>query len=201
MKFLNGILIVAVFALVTACGGGAKTENTEGTDSAKTETASTENKNEETTKAEETQAPQAILTSLKWQMSLEAAMASIPEEEKAKMTEEDKKKMEEMVKMITMQFNADGSYIAGKGEEKGTWTLSEDGKTLTTKDSKGKEDVLTVKELAAEKLVLEKKEGEKTEEIILIPAKAETTTEGTTEEKKEEAPEKKEEEKKDGEHK
>ena len=206
MKFLNGLLIIAVFTFMTACGGGDKGKNTEGGETASTETkkeGETEVKKEGETevKKEEAKAPAALLTATKWMMDAESMMAAMPEEQKSKMTEEQKKKMAEMAKSITVQYNADGSFVGSKGgeEEKGTWTLSEDGKTLTTKDSKDKEEKLTLTELTAEKAVFEvpaKKEGEKAIVITLIPAVAADATTESTEKKEETKPEEKTEEKK-----
>lgn len=194
MKFLNGLLIIAVFAFVTACGGGAKTEATEGGETANTEEVKKEGegtdvKKEEETKKEEAKAPKALLIAQKWMLDGESMLAAMPEEQKSKMTEEQQKQMMENAKQVTIQYNADGSFVGFKGEteEKGTWTLSEDGKTLTTKDAKDKEETLTIKEITAEKMVFEiaaAKEGEKATTLTLVPAvKAE---EVKTDDKKEE---------------
>ena len=207
MRFLNGLLVIAVVAFMTACGGGAKTGNTEGTgtDSASTtETANTENtekKNEETTSSE-TKAPKDMLAQ-KWMMDGEAAIASLPEERRPK-TDEEKQKMMERAQQVTMQFNADGTYVGVRGgrESKGTWTLSEDGKTLTTKEEgKEKEEVLAITEMGADKMVFEVGEGERKSVITMVPfkAKEEGTTETKEGEKKE--GETKEGEKKEGEKK
>jgi hypothetical protein len=68
----------------------------------------------------------------------------------------------------TMDFKKDGTYeVSGKNVEKGTWKMSEDGKTFTTKtDGKDKEDSFEVKELTKEKFVL--KRGEM--EAVMTPA-------------------------------
>ncbi|OJJ16168.1 hypothetical protein BKI52_35975 [marine bacterium AO1-C] len=209
MRFLNGLLIIAVFAFMTACGGGAKTENTEGTatDSASTtETANTDNtekKNEETTSSE-TKAPKDMLAQ-KWSFDADAILAAMmetaTEEEKKAMTDESKEEMKKEMAKETMEFKADGTYINtdAKGkEEKGTWTLSEDGKTLTTKaEGQEKEDVIVVKELTADKMVGEMKVGDKTRTLVMKVFAGEST-EGTTETKE---GEKKEGETKEGEKK
>lgn len=204
MKFLNGLLIIAVFTFMTACGGGAETKNTEGGETANTETKKEEgtDKKAEETKKEEAKAPAALLSATKWMMDGEAMLAAMPEEQKKGLTEEQKKSMLENAKKVTVQYNADGTFVGAKGdtEEKGTWTLSEDGKTLTTKDAKDKEESLTIKELTAEKIVFEipaKKEGEKAVVITLVPAVAsDAKTAESTEKKEETKPEEKKEEKK-----
>ena len=57
----------------------------------------------------------------------------------------------------TIEFNKDGSFTAwtnGKEQDKGTYTLSEDAKTLTTKSATtGREEPITVKELTKDKMV------------------------------------------------
>jgi hypothetical protein len=69
---------------------------------------------------------------------------------------------------ITMEFKKDGTYEAvGKEVERGTWVLSEDGKTLTGKvNGKDKEQKLEIKELTKEKLVITKGG----EDLIFTPA-------------------------------
>ena len=64
---------------------------------------------------------------------------------------------QELYARVTSTFNADGKYeIAGlkDGGDQGTWSVSEDGKSLTTKSVDGKGDVSTVEEITADKLVL-----------------------------------------------
>lgn len=57
----------------------------------------------------------------------------------------------------TIEFMKDGKYAAwskGKENDKGTYSLSEDGKTLTTKSENTKrEEAITVKELTNDKMV------------------------------------------------
>lgn len=192
MKFLNGLLIIAVFAFVTACGGGAKTGNTEG-ETANTETKkegeSTEVKKEEE-KKEETKAPKDLLIAQKWGYDVDATVANLPEEEQKKISEEQKKAM----KGMSMEFKADGTYemaMNGEAKEKGTWTMSEDGKAITTKqEGKDKEVVANIKEMTADKMVIEMKDGDKTESFVMIkfvaPAKEEVKADDKKEETKKE---------------
>lgn len=209
MRFLNGLLIIAVVAFMTACGGGAKTNNTEGTDSTSTtETANTDNtekKNDETSSTETAKMPKDMLAQ-KWGYDGDAILAKMveqaTEEEKKAMTDEMKSKMKESFSKGSMEFKADGTYIntddKGK-EEKGTWTLSEDGKTLTTKkEGSDKEQVIAVKELTADKMVGEMKNGERTMTVVMKPFTGETTSTETKEGEKKEG-ENKEGEKKEGE--
>lgn len=50
----------------------------------------------------------------------------------------------------------------------GTWSLSEDGKTLKMKDSEGKEEEMTVEELTKNKIVLSDKK-ESANQVTLVP--------------------------------
>ena len=194
MKFLNGLLIIAVFAFVTACGGGAKTEATEGetanTEEVKKEGEGTDVKKEEETKKEEAKAPKALLVAQKWGYDVDATIAALPEEKQKDFSDEQKKAM----KGMSMEFKADGTYemaMNGEAKEKGTWTLSEDGKTITTKEEgKDKEVVANIKEMTADKMVIEMKEGDKTESFVMVkfvaPAKEEVKADDKKEETKKE---------------
>lgn len=198
MKFLNGILVIAVFALMTACGGGATTENTDDatTDTAAAKPAETEKKNEETTSTE-TKAPVAILTAGTWMLDVEAMVAKMPEEEAKALTDE----IKAMMSKGRLVFEEGGVLKTTDPEgksENAAWKLSEDGKTFTITEGEGEkkeETVNKVLELTAEKIVMEYEKEGKTQYMILKPAPMEST-EGTTETKE---GEKKEVEKKEGE--
>ena len=191
MKFLNGLLIIAVFAFVTACGGGAKTEATEGGETASTEEVKkdgegTDVKKEEETKKEEAKAPKDLLIAQKWGYDVDATVAALPEEQQKSISEEQKKVM----KGMSMEFKADGTYemaMNGEAKEKGTWTMSEDGKTVTTKEEgKDKEVVANIKEMTADKMVIEMKEGDKTESFVMVKFVAPAKEEVKADDKKEE---------------
>jgi hypothetical protein len=65
-----------------------------------------------------------------------------------------------MLLSSTMQFTEDGHYTTsgGIGADQGTYTLDEEGKTLSTISSAGKNsDVYTIDDLDKEKLVLSRK--------------------------------------------
>ncbi|WP_299464683.1 lipocalin family protein [uncultured Microscilla sp.] len=194
MKFLNGLLIIAVFAFVTACGGGANTGNTEGDTTSTAETKkdgeSTEVNKEDETKKEDQNAPKVLLVAQKWGYDVDASVGMLSEEDQKKISEEQKKAM----KGMSMEFKADGTYemaLNGEAKEKGTWTMSEDGKTITTKEEgKDKEVIANLKEMTAEKMVIEMKDGEKTETFVMVkfvaPVKEEVNAEGNKEETKKE---------------
>jgi hypothetical protein len=57
----------------------------------------------------------------------------------------------------SFQFMKDGSYVVNMGrEDKGTYTLDKEGKTMTTKSTNGGSDgSYTIVELTADKLVME----------------------------------------------
>ena len=63
----------------------------------------------------------------------------------------------------TMEFTKDGKFVsAGMGPTKGgTYSLSEDGKTLTTTDEgSSTPDILAIDEISKDKMVVEDKKGE-----------------------------------------
>ncbi len=63
----------------------------------------------------------------------------------------------EMISKFTMTFLENGNYdFTGRTEDgsQGSWQISEDGVSLTTKSSDGQVDLSTVVELTSEKLVL-----------------------------------------------
>lgn len=134
MKLINAFLFSALTVVLVACGGSAK-DNLVG----------------------------------KWQVSdidMSAMMESVPEEQKAFM-ESMLPMMEEAMKSMTMEFSADGKVITKSSmmgqetEEEGTWTLSDDGKTLSF-DNEGKEQTMEITELTANKMVVNIKEDETT---------------------------------------
>lgn len=87
-------------------------------------------------------------------------LAQVPDslkETQKKAMEDGMKQQQEAMKALTMTFKDDKTFeTAMEGKtDKGTWAISEDGKTLTTKQGEpGKEDKLTIDELVAAKLVV-----------------------------------------------
>lgn len=83
------------------------------------------------------------------------------------MKEEYKSNFESM-KNVTIEYKEDKTYemVAEGNTEKGTWILSEDGKTLTSKTegAEGEGDSVTIVELTAEKMIVssEVTQGENT---------------------------------------
>jgi hypothetical protein len=64
-----------------------------------------------------------------------------------------------MLQNSTMQFTEDGHYTSsgGIGADQGTYTLDQEGETLSTISSAGRNsDVYTIKDLDSEKLVLKR---------------------------------------------
>lgn len=132
MKLLNVFLFSALTIVMVACGGSAK-DNLVG----------------------------------KWQVSdidMSAMLESVPEDQKAFM-ESMLPMMEEAMKSMTMEFSADGkvitksSMMGQENEDEGTWTLSDDGKTLSF-DTDGKKEEMEVTELTATKMVVNVKEDD-----------------------------------------
>lgn len=63
---------------------------------------------------------------------------------------------------VTFNFLADGKYeIVGlkDGGDQGKWTISKDGKSLTTKSVDGQGDVSTITEITADKLLMTQAEA------------------------------------------
>lgn len=85
-------------------------------------------------------------------------LAGLSEEERA-MYESFMPMMEEAFKTMEMTFNADGtmttkaSMMGQESNDEGTWTLSDDGKTLTTTTG-GKEENIAVEKLTSSELTL-----------------------------------------------
>jgi len=158
MKFKHVMLALAATIMMASCGqkkeGDAKAETTEST-----EAAAEAPKTEEASKAE----PKDLIAKA-WMiddMDASAMIAKLPKEEQEKM----KKSMEENKSKIKgnmiFDFKADGKVTNiikdGKQEIKsdGTWTLSDDGKTLTTIDDKGKKSEVNVLKLTEDALELQ----------------------------------------------
>ena len=82
---------------------------------------------------------------------------SMKEAQKAAMESGMKESFDKMKGALTMTFKDDKTFesaMEGK-TDKGTWAISEDGKTLTTTQGEpGKEDKLNIDELTANKLVV-----------------------------------------------
>jgi DNA replication initiation complex subunit (GINS family) len=91
-------------------------------------------------------------------VDMSAMLAGMSEEEK-KMYESFLPMMEEAMKSMVMTFKADGkmetkaSMMGQENTDKGTWKLSEDGKTLTTETGGKKEDI-KIESLDDSKMVL-----------------------------------------------
>lgn len=156
MKLLQNLLTVSFFALLTACGGGEKTE--EKKDTLQTEEPKIEEKTEEP-KMELTEDAKMLVK--KWQM--------------VSFTHTDGKK-EDNIDDAFLELNEDGSFIEifkGQTIATGKWMLSEDKKSLTFKHETGefkdREKKEEVKEMGAEKLVTSDDDGKMIE--TYVPAK------------------------------
>lgn len=85
--------------------------------------------------------------------------------------------MLEEMKKTTIEYKADGSYesamtIMGQSKsEKGTWTISEDGKYIISTNEEKQTDTNIVGELTPEKLVLVGEDKGKKMSLVLTPAK------------------------------
>ena len=73
---------------------------------------------------------------------------------------------------VTLSFKEDGSFLYSESgsAEKGAWTLNDDGTQVTLKYAEGNRSVVqNIKELTAEKLVINSEEHEMKRTIILVP--------------------------------
>lgn len=127
MKLLNVMLVGALTMVMVACGGGSGKDQLVG----------------------------------KWQVTdvdMSAMMATIPEEQKAFM-EAMLPMMEEAMKSMTLEFTAEGkvmqvSAMMGETqEEEGTWSLSDDEKTLTI-NTKGRDENMNITSLSSSQMVV-----------------------------------------------
>lgn len=96
------------------------------------------------------------------------------------LSEEETKMMDAMKEMMVgkmeMTFDAEGNFTSKQPnpfkegevkETKGTWTISEDGKTLKTKEEgSDKEEEIKLSELTGSKMVMVNEEGEKTMSMV-----------------------------------
>ena len=132
MKLFNAFLIGALAVVMVACGGSAQ-DNLVG----------------------------------EWQVQevdMSAVLESVPEEQRAFM-EAMMPMMEEAMKSMTMNFSADGkvvtksSMMGQEQEEEGTWTLSDDAKTLTI-DNAGNKQIMTIDELSDKSMKVTVKDDE-----------------------------------------
>ena len=132
MKLFNAFLIGALAVVMVACGGSAQ-DNLVG----------------------------------EWQVQevdMSAVLESVPDEQRAFM-EAMMPMMEEAMKSMTMNFSADGkvvtksSMMGQEQEEEGTWTLSDDAKTLTI-DNAGNKQIMTIDELSDKSMKVTVKDDE-----------------------------------------
>ena len=88
----------------------------------------------------------------KWKIADIKTSEEIPEDQK----EMYKQIMDDMKASTKMEFKEDGTYEQSIAEEinSGKWNISEDGKTLTLIDEKGKSEPATVLELAENILIV-----------------------------------------------
>ena len=143
MKYLNGVLMLVMFVAFTACGGGG--------------------------------GKASLLTQNAWKIDFDAMLESMPEAQKKLMTDETKKKARESMEKGIVTFKKDGTMSStdpsGK-EQKGTWKLSEDGKSMTWTDEKTKKETVNkVVELSSGKLVLEIAQGKQSMKMSFKAAK------------------------------
>lgn len=145
MKYLNGVLMLVMVIVFTACGSGGNNSK-------------------------------SILTSTSWSLDIDAALKEIPQEQLKKMPEAILKTLKEGLKKTRFDFKKDGKITMVGGptgkEQSGSWTLSEDGKTVTiTQDETGKATPAKILEISPSKLVLEMESGGRKSKAVLIPSK------------------------------
>ncbi len=149
------MLALAVTMMMASCGdkkeGDAKTEGTEtSADAAKTEDAPEA-------------APKDMIAKT-WvidEMDASAMIAKMPKEKQEEMKKSMAENMSKVKGNMIFEFKADGKLTNiikdGDNEIKNeaTWTISDDGKTLTTVDDKGKKDLINVLKLTEDALELQ----------------------------------------------
>ena len=77
-------------------------------------------------------------------------------------------KLEEMTNDFVLEFLEDKTYNKLPEDEKGTWSLNEDGSELSITDDDGESKAFTVTELSADKLVLKIEDGEEEMKMVMI---------------------------------
>lgn len=117
-------------------------------------------------KLAEADSPKTLLTG-NWALS--AINFPIPKDAPKEQVDMFNKMMEEMKSKSTFAFMADGKYAMSMyadgqtRESKGTWSISDDGKTLTTtEDGTNKTDAINIAELTSTTLHLKQTTGEET---------------------------------------
>lgn len=84
------------------------------------------------------------------------------------------KRMKEEAERAVFVFGSDLSFTVlmdGEVLEQGEWTLQADGKTIIAKNERGFEDVITLKDVKKERIVINSKQYG--QEVVLIPLKEE----------------------------
>lgn len=105
------------------------------------------------------------LIAQKWNLSFEEMTKFMSDAEKAeldKMTDEQKAMMKGMLEKSYFHFKKNGTFeVSMPMEEVETmkWTISDDGKTLTTTEDGGKVTKITIVELTKKKLILRPEDG------------------------------------------
>ncbi|HAS47658.1 MAG TPA: hypothetical protein DCS93_44685 [Microscillaceae bacterium] len=138
----------------------------------------------------QSKSPKDILTSKKWHPSVESfikASGKTVEET----SDKDKAKLKDIVKDFAQEFKTDGTYLLGviDNSKKGSWSLSADNKTLTTKyrttrwvpgkdpkklipkEGEEKELKFTVQSISSSKILLAPQNGPTKAVMELIPFK------------------------------
>ena len=133
--------------------------------------------------------PKDILTSKKWRPSV-ASFVKAMGKTMAETSDEEKAKLEKNIpKDFAQEFKADGTYLLSVFgvDKKGSWSLSADNKTLTTKyrntiwetkknskdmtpkEGKEKELIFTVQSISSSKIVLVPQNGPTKVPMELVP--------------------------------
>ncbi len=87
----------------------------------------------------------------KWKINGKATVAKMDEETKKNFGGE--KMAEQLLSDIKVEYNKDGTYVATNNET-GTWSVSEDNKTLTTTAKGKKEEKMTIVEISGTQFVV-----------------------------------------------
>jgi len=138
----------------------------------------------------QSKSPKDILTSKKWRPSVESFIKASGKMV-AETSDEEKTKLQDIVKAFSQEFKTDGIYILGSidAPKKGSWSLSADNKTLTTKykttrwvpgkdpkklipkEGEEKELKFTVQSISSSKIMLAPQNGPTKAVLELVPFK------------------------------
>lgn len=177
MKLLKSLFILSLFFFIASCGGGEQASEGEGTEEATEESTETTESEEET--SEET---------VSLDLENEDVQMLVKTWKMVSFTHEDGSN-EEAQEEDLLVLNEDGTFAdIFKGNEvaSGVWNYDAEGRIISlehkTGNLMGDKQKLTIKELAADKLITIDDDGKMTETFVVMTAEGEEAAEATSEE-------------------